>query len=147
MSQVPRQNKYDDLLKQFLKSNNSIEEGESERMKRWLDEAADSVRNQFQNHRGKKTNEIILIGINYMHNFSGNVEHITSIEDKSKLWCNDTNGLEAAMCVSLPSDSSDEELHEGNEVELIPCHFNKIFEQCCFYYRQRNVHATAIVPA
>lgn len=132
MSQLPSQNKYDDLLNQFLKSNNSIEKEESERMKRWLDEAAESVRSQFQNHRGKKTNEIILIAIKYMHHFLGNVEHITSIENKSKLLCDDTNELEVAMRVSLPSDSSDEELHEKNEVVLILCSFNKIFEPCFF---------------
>ncbi len=117
MSQPPNPNKYDALLNQFLKSDSLLVENESEQLKRWLEEAESNLRGQFQNHRGKTTDKFVLIAMKGI--FLGNVGQINSIANEEKMEFNNTNELEAAMSVSLPSDSSDEELHEESGIVFI----------------------------
>ena len=59
MAQSPNQNKYDLLLNQFLNNDNSMEKDENEQMKEWLEEAANSLRSQFETHRGTMINKYV----------------------------------------------------------------------------------------
>jgi len=60
MAQSSNQNKYDSLLNQFLNNDNTAEEQEDDRMKQWLEEATNRLKSQFQAHRGKVTDELLM---------------------------------------------------------------------------------------
>jgi len=145
MSQTQNQKKYDALLNRFLKIDNLIEENGGERMKRWLEEAANGILGQFQNHRGKTMDKFVLITMKSI--FLGDVGQLNNTTNEDKVSHNNTNALETAMCISLSSDSSDEESHEEDKKSIYFCLLSiEIFGLCYFYYRPRNVHAKAIYP-
>jgi len=96
MAQSSNQNKYDSLLNQFLNNDNTAEEQEeNDRMKQWLEEATNRLKSQFQAHRGKVTDELLL----------------------SRGYSDE---LEAAMCISLSSDFSDEEGVVERKIVCVP---------------------------
>jgi len=121
MSQTQNQKKYDALLNRFLKIDNLIEENGGERMKRWLEEAANGILGQFQNHRGKTMDKFVLITMKSI--FLGDVGQLNNTTNEDKVSHNNTNALETAMCISLSSDSSDEESHEEDKKVFISVFF------------------------
>ena len=114
MSRSTDQSKYDSLLNEFLQNDNLLEGKEDENLKRWLEEATNGIRSQFQEHRSMAADEFAMPVIEYdsLDTVARNVEY--QHEDNERT--GDIDELEAAMCVSLPSDSSDDEplqMHEG----------------------------------
>ena len=53
MSQLTNENQFNALLSKFLENDTSHAENENKEMERWLDEAANNLREKFQIHRGK----------------------------------------------------------------------------------------------
>jgi hypothetical protein len=114
MSQPPNQKKYDLLLNQFLKKDNLLGESESEQMKLWLEEAASELRSEFRYHRGEITYKIVFIAVKYnCLGIDGKHDTVANQDKKSSKYADQ---METAMCVSLPSDSSDEESNKEKVV-------------------------------
>lgn len=117
MAHSSNQNKYDSLLNQFLNNDNSVEKDESDQMQEWLEEASNRLRNQFEVYRGKITNKSDKVRIRCIY-----LDNDTKIKHDAKeieLSRNNSDELEMAMCVSLPSDSSDEDDTYKKKVVLI----------------------------
>ncbi|CAF1458435.1 unnamed protein product [Rotaria magnacalcarata] len=90
MSEQSPKSKYDVLLDKFLENDSLWEENECEAMKRWLNEAENNIRTQFLNHRGDSIRS-------------------SNLSKKDPVSNNTADHDSTAMCISLPSDSSDDD--------------------------------------
>ena len=107
MSQSTNPDKYGDLLNKFLEGDNQWEKNDSEQMERWLNEATNNIRSRFQSHRGKTMSKCLLFTRKCV--YLGDLLQSSDHRNEDEVFSNYTNHLEAAMCVSLPSDSSDDD--------------------------------------
>jgi hypothetical protein len=121
MAQPPNQNKYDFLLNQFISNENPMEKDEKDQMKQWLEEATNRVQSQFQIHRGEIINKLVRVLIKCI--YLGNDKKINTVANEIKSSSDYSTELEATMCVSLPSDSSDEEGADEKKVAPISLFF------------------------
>jgi hypothetical protein len=121
MAQSPNQNKYDFLLNQFISNENPMEKDEKDQMKQWLEEATNRVRSQFQIHRGEMINKLVRVRIKCI--YLGHDKIINTVANEIKSLSDYSAELEGAMCVSLPSDSSDEEVTDEKKVVPISLFF------------------------
>ena len=116
MSIPHKQNKYDALLEQFMKTNDVCEEPDTKQMEQWLDQATNSVRGRFRHYRGLSTTDLI-DPVNRIYVCSECKKQQSDDENDVRVLSNGKDHLETAMCLSLPEDSSDDDsLHEQDKV-------------------------------